>query len=358
MSNPNTIENAIEYVNNQQEVMRMFNTYLLCADLIKHNIEHTGKTVSYDQISFSDYTMGDFDSDNGLTKKAFTFVRKTRELTQDKGNTLDLDIKHQQEAQIAGGIARVYNFYQIKVAVPFMDKYSFGKLSATGNNAVAFGTLTKSNIASALFSTFAKAKQKRVKTEECLLYITASANALLDEEALGHGVLTVGVWKGNGNWNGDLQTTCTMVKGAKVIEVPDEYLGGASFVLVHPLAFDVIPVLDIVDFYARVPGKPGVSQVDVREYFDAWTQPNGEDGIYIGLQKPRTLDFVKGTNKVTGFTNVEKGAEIYYTTNGSEPTTSSTKWTSGDISVSANATIKAIQVLDGQSSAVASWQNA
>ena len=125
-----------------------------------------------------------------------------------------------------------------------MDGYSFGKLSATGNNAVAFGALTKSNIASALFSLFAKAKTKRVKTEECLLYIEASANALLDEEALGHGVLTVGTWKGNGNWDGDLQTTCTMVKGAKVVEVPDGYLGGAKFVLVHPLAFDVPLVKD------------------------------------------------------------------------------------------------------------------
>ena len=355
---PNTIETAIEYVNNQQEVMRMFNTYLLCADLIKHNIEHDGNTIAYDELSFSDYTMGDFSSDTGLSKKSFTFKRKTRELTQDKGDTIDLDVKHQKEAQIAGGIARVYNFYQIKVAIPFMDGYSFGKLSATGNNAVAFGTLTKSNIASALFSLFAKAKTKRVKTEECLLYIEASANALLDEEALGHGVLTVGTWKGNGNWDGDLQTTCTMVKGAKVVEVPDGYLGGAKFVLVHPLAFDVIPVLDIVEFYNRVPGKPGISQVDIREYFDAWTQPNGEDGIWVGLEAPRTLDFVKGTNKVTGFKNVEKGAEIYYTTDGSTPTSASTKWTSGDISVSANATIKAIQILDGQSSAIASWKNA
>ena len=148
-----------------------------------------------------------------------------------------------------------------------------------------------------------------------------------------------------------------MVKGAKIVEVPDDYLNGAAYVIVHPLAFDIIPVLDIVEFHDRVPGKPGISQVDVREYFDAWTQPNGEDGILVGLEKPRELDFVKGTNKVTGFLNVEKGAKIYYTTNGSDPTTSSTEWTSGDISVSANATIKAIQVLNGQSSDVAAWTN-
>lgn len=354
----NTIASAIEYVNNQQEVLRMFNTYLLSADLIKKIIEHKGKTVAYDSMSFASYTMGTFNRRNGLSMKDFVFERKNRELSQDRGDSLDLDIADQNEAQIAGGIARVYNFYQIKVAIPTMDAYAFGKLSAPGNNASAHGSLTGSNIVKALFSDFAKLKQHRVKTEECLLYITASANALLEEAAFGRGVLTVGVWKGNGNWDGDLQATCTMVKGAKIVEVPDDYLNGAAYVLVHPLAFDIIPVLDIVEFHDRVPGKPGISQVDVREYFDAWTQPNGEDGILVGLEKPRELDFVKGTNKVTGFLNVEKGAKIYYTTDGSTPTSASTEWTSGDISVSASATIKAIQILDSQSSDVASWTNA
>ena len=354
----NTIQDAIQYVNNQEEVLRMFNTYLLSADLIKRLVEHKGKTVSYDALSFASYTMGSYDRRNGLTMKDFVFERKTRELSQDRGDSLDLDIADQNEAQIAGGIARAYNFYQIKVAIPTMDAYAFGKLSAAGNNASAHGTLSAANIVPALFADFAKLKQHRVKTEECLLYITASANALLDEAAFGRGVLTVGVWKGNGNWDGDLQTTCTMVKGAKIVEVPDDYLGGAAYVIVHPLAFDVIPVLDIVNFHDRVPGKPGLSQVDVREYFDAWTQPNGEEGILVGLEAPRELEFVKGTNKITGINGIEAGAKVYYTLDGSTPTASSTEYTGGDVSVSANATIKAIQILDGQSSVISSWTNA
>ena len=355
----NTIQTAIEYVNNQQEVFRMFNTYLLSADLIKRIIEHKGKVVAYDSMSFADYTMGSYDRRNGLAKKDFVFERKNRELTQDRGDSLDLDIADKNEAQIAGGIARVYNFYQIKVAIPTMDAYSFDKLSATGNNASAHGTLSAANIVSSLFNDFAKLKQKRVKTEECLLYITASANALLDQAAFGRGVLTVGVWKGNGNWDGDLQTTCTMVKGAKIVEVPDDYLNGAAYVLVHPLAFDIIPVLDIVEYHDRVPGKPGLSQVDVREYFDAWVQPNGEDGILVGLEAPRKpilpADASFDSSLVVKVSNIEKGASVYYTNDGSTPTSASTAYNAeSGITLSATKTIKVIQILNGQSSDVAS----
>lgn len=354
----NTITYAKQYVNNQKELLRMFNTNLLCADLLKEASFINGKTIAYDEISFASYSMGTYDRNSGAPAKDITFARKEMTLTQDRGDSLKLDIMDKKEAQIADGIMGAYNFYQVKVAIPTIDTYSFGKVCATGGNAKAFGTLTSSNIVGSLFKLFAEAKKKRIKTEECVLYITASANALLDEAAFGRGVLTVGVWKGVGSWDGDLQTTCTMIKGAKLVEVPDDYLGGVAFALVHPLAVSVLPVLAGTEYHDRIPGFVGMSQIDVRDYFDAWVNPNGgADGVWLGLEAPRTLDFVKGTNKVTGFTNVEKGAKIYYTTNGSDPTTSSTQWTSGDISVSANATIKAIQVLDGQSSEVASWTN-
>ena len=357
----NTIENAVMYVNNQQEVMRMFNTFLLCADLIKKLESHEGNEVKYDEMSFSDYTMGNFDSSNGLDKKGFTFKRKTKELTQDRGDSLELDIKNQNEAQIAGGIARVYNFYQIKVAIPTMDKYAFGKLAGVGNGAiaVAHGTLSKSNIVDNLFDDFAKLRNNRVKTEECLLYIGATYNGYLDAAAFGRGVLTVGVWKGNGNWDGDLQTTCTMVKGAKIVEVPDEYLNGAAYVIVHPLAFDVIPVLDIVEFHKKIPGKPGISQVDVREYFDAWTQPNGEQGILVGLETPRKPSLPASasfdSSLTVKITNIETGAKVYYTLDGSAPTSSSTEYNAeSGIVLSATKTVKAIQYLGSQASEVAS----
>ena len=245
--------------------------------------------------------------------------------------------------------------------MPSIDGYTFGKLSQVGNGAKvkAHGTLTSANILSALFGDFASLRQNRIKTEECLIYMGATYKALLDEAAFGKGVLTVGVWRGAGDWNGDVQTTCTMVKGAKIVEVPDDYLDGAAWVIVHPLAFDVFFVLDIVNFHDRVPGKPGLAQVDVRDYFDAWTQPNGELGILIGVEKPRKpvlpadATFASTLNvKITG---IENGALVYYTDDGSAPTSASTAYDAeSGITLSATKTIKAIQYVDGVASDVAS----
>ena len=357
----NTIESAKKYINNQEEVLRMFDQYLLCVDLVKRDFEFNGKTVAYDKLSFADYTMGSYNRRSGLSIKDFKFERENRELGQDRGDSLDLDIADQNEAQIAGGIARVYNFYQIKVVIPTIDEYVFGKLAGVGNGAEvhAHGTITAANILSALFSDFAKMKNHRVKTSECLIYMESSKKALLDEAAFGKGVLTVGVWRGAGDWNGDVQTTCTMVKGAKIVEVPDGYLDGAAWVIVHPLAFDIYFVLAFANFHDYIPGKPGLSQVDVRDYFDAWVQPNGELGILVGLEAPRKLvlpaDASFDSTLVVKFSGIETGAAVYYTDDGTTPTSASTAYNAeSGITLSATKTIKAIQIVDGQSSEVAS----
>ena len=359
----NSIEKAVEYINNQDEVLRMFDTYLLCVDLLKAPLKFEGRTIKYDSMSFADYTMGNYDRRNGVNKKDFTFERKSRELTQDRGDSLDLDIADQNEAQIAGGIARVYNFYYIKVVVPTIDKYVFDKLAGVGNGVevVAHGTISAANILSALFGDFAKLRNNRVKTDECLVYMESSAKALLDEAAFGKGVLTVGEWRGAGAWDGDVQTTATMIKGAKIVEVPDNYLNGAKWVICHPLAFDLYFVLAISEFYDRVPGHPGLAQVDVRNYFDAWVQPNGELGILVGVEKPRGLAFIPeapasfDSSLTVKITNIEEGATVYYTDNGDTPTNASTQYNpESGITLSATKTIKAIQILNGQSSDVLS----
>ena len=281
----NTITYAKQYINDQKEVLRMFNTELLCKDLLKPLAEHKGKVVAYDEISFSSYTMGNYNRATGLTTKDFTFARKEKTLSQDKGDSLKLDIMDKEEAQIADGIVGVYNFYNVKVVVPTIDTYTFGAIAGAGTTAQkqVHASLTAANIVSALFDDFKVLKNKRVRTNECIVYIGSSQMALLEEATFGKGILTIG------NWNGDLETTAIMIKGAKIVEVPDDELpSDVLWVIAHPLAVDVIPVLSAAEFKDNIPGYVGMAQVDVRFYYDAWIKPNGgADGVVVALSSAR-----------------------------------------------------------------------
>lgn len=281
----NTITYAKQYINNQAEVMRMFNTDLLCRDLLRPLAKWEGKTVSYDKMSFANYQMGNYNRDTGCAKKDLTFERVDKVLTQDKGDTLALDIADKQEAQIADGIMGVFNFYNVKVVIPSIDKYAFAQLSAKNNGAKfnVHASLTKDNIVAALFSDFKDLKNKRVKTQECIVYIGSTSMALLEEATFGKGILTIG------NWNGDLETTATMIKGAKIVEVPDDELpADVQWIICHPLAADVISVLNAAEYKDNIPGFVGKAQVDTRYYFDAWVEPTGGDGVVVSLTAARS----------------------------------------------------------------------
>lgn len=289
----NTISYAKQYINNQKEVLRMFNTDLLCKDLLKPLLKWEGKTVSYDRMSFANYTMGNYNRATGLSQKDLTFERVDEVLTQDRGDSLSLDIADKQEGQIADGIMGVFNFYNVKVVVPTIDKYAFLQLSKKGSGAKfnVHSSVTKDNIVSALFADFKDLKNKRVKTQECIVYINSTSMAKLEEATFGKGILTIG------NWNGDVETTATMIKGAKIVEVPDDTLQeDVQWIICHPLAADVIPVLSAAEFKDNIPGFVGKAQVDVRYYFDAWVQPTGGDGIVVSLTAARAEGSTQGSN--------------------------------------------------------------
>lgn len=282
----NSITKATQYINNQQEVLRMFNTNLLCADLLKPLAEHKGNVVSYDQLSFSSYTMGDYDRDSGLTQKDFTFARQTKTLSQDKGDSLSLDVMDRDEAQIANGIVGVYNFYNVKVVVPTIDAYAFDAISGTSTTGTVtvHSSVSTSTIIGDILADFKTLKNKRIKTNECILYIGATCYALLEEATIGKGILTLGAW------NGNLDAQVLTFKGAKVIEVPDDLLpSDVQWFIVHPLAVDVIPVLNGAEFKSNIPNYVGRAQVDVRYYYDAWILPNGGgDGVVVSVSASRS----------------------------------------------------------------------
>ena len=74
-------------------------------------------------------------------------------------------------------------------------------------------------------------------------------------------------------------------------------------------------------------------------------------GSYITLAAPTVSIDDSG---VVTFSKTNTGASVYYTTNGSDPTTSSTKWTSGNITVNHGTVVKVIEYRGTLYSSVAS----
>ena len=74
-------------------------------------------------------------------------------------------------------------------------------------------------------------------------------------------------------------------------------------------------------------------------------------GSYISLAAPTVS--INDSGVVT-FSKTNTGASVYYTTNGSDPTTSSTKWTSGSITVNHGTVVKVIEYRGTLYSSVAS----
>ena len=304
----NSIAKCKQYVNSQVEHLDMFERNMRLADLLVKPTEWKGATFSYDVYSFASYTMGTFS--NGVSQKDFTCTRVDKTLSQDRGDSLTLDIRDKNEGQIADGLAGMYNFYQIKVEIPTIEKYALAQMVSPNNGIVklANGELSTSNIVSKLNAVFKQLKNKRVKVEECILYISTSAKSLLDEAVFGKGIIKIGEWNGNADANTE------MYKGAKVVEIDDDTMQGADFVLVHPFAFSILDLLGLVNVFDYVPSKPGIGQIDVRDYFDAWVEPNATDGIGVVLGAPNKLTLTENDDHSVSVTGVQPGAKVYYKT--------------------------------------------
>jgi len=305
----NTIAKCKQYVNNQVEHFGMFEREMRFNDLLVRPAEWKGDTMSYDVYSFGSNEMGNV-SDGETSKATFVCTRVDRKLTQDRGDTLELDIRDKNEGQIADGLAGIYNAYQLKVEVPTVEKYTASKFAdaTNGVSKVANGTLSTSNILSKLNNLFKIVKNKRVRVAECILYISTSAKSLLDEAVLGKGIIKIG------EWNGNADASTETYKGAKIVEIDDATMGDIDFALVHPYAFSVVDILGIVNVFDYVPNKPGKGQVDVRDYFDAWTEPNALEGMAVAFGKPNKLTLKENADHSTSVTGVQPGAKVYYKT--------------------------------------------
>lgn len=274
----NTIEKAVRYFNNDAELAKIYQNYSYTSDWEKPNVAIGADTVKYRQVSLGSTVLGDFDREDGYTRKDINTSWVSKKLTQDKGDSLVLDKMDGEEAQYLE-IGTVGNKYIREVQIPTVDKYRFAQVTGATGVESATGTLTKDNIEEAIDAGLDYLYGIGVR-EGVTLKISATAYRALSNSAKSTGSVSLG------NWNGDLSAqvlTYGDIVKAKVTVVPNDIIGsGVNFILAPAPAVAAMVKYQENEYFDKIPGYGGRrTQLDIGIYHDCWVEPGAEKAVYV-----------------------------------------------------------------------------
>lgn len=274
----NTIEKAVRYYNNDAELAKIYQAHSYTGDWEKPNVATGADTVKYRQVSLGSTVLGDFDRESGYERKNINTTWVSKQLTQDKGDSLILDKMDGEEAQYLE-IGTVANKYIRDVQIPAVDKYRFTQVAGATGVGGATGALTAETIEAALDAGLDYLYGIGAR-DGITLKISATAYRLLANAAKESGSIQMG------NWNGDLSTqvlTYGDIVKAKVQVVPNDIIGsGVNFILAPAAAIAAMVKYQENEYFDKIPGFGGRrTQMDIGIYHDCWVEPGAEKAVYV-----------------------------------------------------------------------------
>lgn len=273
----NAIDKAIRYVKEPAELERTLKQGLYTADLINDSAIFTGtNTVKYFHTSFENNDLGDFDIEQGYSRKGIVGVWKDMILTQDKGDSLIID-RFEDEESTAQGIVTIANRYILKVQAPALDVYRYNKIVTKPGVTVKELTLDTDNILDEVLEAFAVLKENDINTDALLMYITPTAEKVLRRVTANMGYFNQGVW------NNEIDTEVELFDTAKLKVVPSNRLGeGVQFILLHKDAAPSFEKYTETEFFDRIPGFGNRRmQADIGIYHDAFVYDELVKAVYV-----------------------------------------------------------------------------
>lgn len=204
-------------------------------------------------------------------------------VTQDKAVSLTVDKGNNTEQQMVKDAGKVLRLEIREQFVPMQDKYALNKWATYSNidgdvtytvQSGVDASLSKSNIVSAINKGRTALVNKKVPLNKCYLYMSSTNYALLteapefiDNEKLGTAAIEKGV--------------VGMVKGFKVVEVPDDYLPtGVNFMIVNSDSVVAPTKIQDANVHQDPPGISG-HLLEVRWLYDAFVLNTKSEGIYV-----------------------------------------------------------------------------
>lgn len=257
----NNIQLAKKYIGDPTNFNQVFKKGSLTArlDSAAHRINFlNAKTVEIASYGFSTDLMGDYSRANGAPAADIVDTWKSYTLSQDKGNSLYLDVMDDEET-LGEGLIRRANEFTRRIIIPGVDKYRFSVLGSVptpattptviGSKIVSGAASTSADVITRIDTAFEYLAENEVDTDNSILYVTPAFKNLM-QNATG----ITKYFSTQKAHDGDVSTLIQFYNGAEIVEVPSNRLGeDVEFILVQPLAvgtavkFDETRLINLTD---------------------------------------------------------------------------------------------------------------
>lgn len=263
-----------------------------------------GAEVKIPKVTMSG--LGNYDRDGGFVKGAVSVSYETKEMTQDRGRTFQLDAMDVDETNFAAMAGNVMGEFQRTKVIPEIDAYRYSKIAelAEAKNKTRKYQPAVGSIFENLMTDLNAVRDLAGECEEIVIAMNAKTAGLLDLEKGGTNILQGGTFT-----QGALELKVKEIDGCPIIRVPSarfqtkfKFLDGMTnaeggfaadetakeinwMILVKhvPVAVSKTDVTRIFDPMTNQ--NANAWKIDYRKYHDLWIMDNGMDGIMVSINE-------------------------------------------------------------------------
>lgn len=263
-----------------------------------------GSIVKIPKISLNG--LGKYDRNAGFAEGAVTLNFESRELTQDRGRTFQLDAIDVDETNFAAVAGNVMGEFQRTKVIPEIDAYRYSTIARLAQQAGKASEFTPSenNVLKKLMEEIIELKDAVGDSGEVVVTMSAKIAGMLDMEKGGNNLIDSGEFH-----QGDAVFKVRSIDGSPIIRVPSarlktayEFYDGISegkteggFIPTADakninwiLAVRQVPIAvsktDVTRIFDPLTNQNANAwKIDYRKYHDLWIPDNGMEGIRVSI---------------------------------------------------------------------------
>lgn len=250
--------------------------------------------------------LGNYDRDGGFVKGAVSVTYETKEMTQDRGRTFQLDAMDVDETNFAAMAGNVMGEFQRTKVIPEIDAYRYSKIAAlaeakskTKKYQPAVNTIFEN-----LMTDINTVRDTVGECTEIVIAMNAKTAGMLDLEKGGSNILQGGTFM-----QGSVELKVKEIDGCPIIRVPSarfqtkfKFLDGVNdteggftadkaakeinWMILAKNAPVAVSKTDVTRIFDPMTNQNANAwKIDYRKYHDLWIMDNGMDGILVSINE-------------------------------------------------------------------------